>query len=67
MNTNFFHKYAYQRRQTNTINNITDEDGNKTIFSQEMSQIFQNFYQELFTISELKEIAEFQAYAFISY
>lgn len=55
-NTSFFHKCASQRRRNNSIKEITDENGRSANTPEEVGQVFQSFFQHLFTSSELESI-----------
>jgi hypothetical protein len=55
-NTQFFHAWASHRRKINTIKKIKDEEGVVWKKSEEISNAFISFYQNLFTTGEVEGI-----------
>ncbi|XP_041000807.1 uncharacterized protein LOC121246650 [Juglans microcarpa x Juglans regia] len=55
-NSNFFHRCATQRRQSNEIKEIENERGEKARNQMEISQLFQEYYQFLFKTSNPRDI-----------
>ncbi|XP_042972839.1 uncharacterized protein LOC122304645 [Carya illinoinensis] len=55
-NTSFFHKCANQRRKVNTIQKIMDENESPASTPKEVSQVFQGYFQNLFTSSKPENI-----------
>lgn len=48
-NTAYFHKWANQRRKSNRINHIKDEEGCEWRSKNEVNGAFVNYFQKLFT------------------
>ncbi|XP_042950258.1 uncharacterized protein LOC122282367 [Carya illinoinensis] len=57
-NSKFFHKCATHRRKVNMIKRIIDERGVLATTQGAVSQVFQSYYQQLFTSSSLSSSEE---------
>jgi hypothetical protein len=55
-NTSFFHKYASQRRNHNTIWDLTDDDGNAAITDWELHSLAFNHFRTQYQASETENI-----------
>lgn len=55
-NTKFFHVCANQRRKTNLIKSIYNGEGNNANTPEEINDMFQNFFKDLFSTSQPTEI-----------
>lgn len=52
-NTKYFYAHATQRKNTNRIHSITDEDGRGVSSHAEINRTFHYYFQNLFTSSNL--------------
>ncbi|XP_035549716.1 uncharacterized protein LOC109020477 [Juglans regia] len=57
-NTQFIHSYANQRKKSNSILSISNEDGVHATQPKEVSDLFQAFYMDVFTTSQPQGIKD---------
>jgi ribonuclease HI len=55
-NTSFFHAWASHRRKVNKIEKIIDEDGREWKKQHEIGEAFANFFQQLFSASNVNGV-----------